>query len=96
MDALYRNIVNNRIPKKHFCYRYFLDGVRGVKKDYKRYVEIHNFEYDAIIKKLCTPSLLFDAQFFLFKITHRPARKTPAYFIYRKSAEISAWRKLNA
>jgi glycosyltransferase involved in cell wall biosynthesis len=73
MNALYKNIVENKIPKRHFCYRYFLDGVRSIRKDYKYCVEIHNSEYNAIIKLLCRPSLFFDAQFFYLKL--RVARR---------------------
>jgi glycosyltransferase involved in cell wall biosynthesis len=52
IEVLHDYIVASRIPKRHFCYRNFLDSLRGLKKEYLRFPEIRTRETDLIIKKL--------------------------------------------
>jgi glycosyltransferase involved in cell wall biosynthesis len=67
IEALYDYILSSNIPKNHFCYRNYLDSLRGLKKEYLRFPEIHTQEMDMIIKKLYGNGNYPRAAFFSFK-----------------------------
>jgi hypothetical protein len=79
ISSLYNNIRKYNIPPNHFCYRYFLDGVRGLKRDYDKYPEIHCDDYDEKIRKLYKLPILLRQQIFYLEL--RIARRIK-YFLF--------------
>jgi glycosyltransferase involved in cell wall biosynthesis len=80
MEALYDNIRRYNIPPNHFCYRYFLDGVRGLKKDYNKHPEIQCDDYDKKIAKLYKLDLLLRQHIFYLKL--RISRRIKTILFY--------------
>jgi glycosyltransferase involved in cell wall biosynthesis len=80
ISSLYDNIRKYNIKSNHFCYRYFLDGVRGLKKDYNKHPEIHCDEYDTIIKKLYKFDIILRQQIFYLNL--RIARRIKRFLLY--------------